>query len=320
MIFADDTQLYHHFFPVDFSLALDRVTRDAQAVADWARSNGLTLNSAKTKFLIICSEAYTRELDPLTIPRVVIDGCVLPYTTEARSLGVTFTNTLNWQARAKAVTRRVFASLYTLRFFRRALSRDVRKHLAETLVFPQLDCAALVYNHLDKTRVLMLERALKACVRFVVGNISRRNYVTPHRLALGWLSALRRRQYFIGLQACKVVANAHPHYLTDRFACRLDVDVDLRRSARRPRQPFESPPRRTEAFKHSFALEAMDLLNSIHFTGFSPSNLLPFKRLLRDTLFSRDVADCNARVRNEGPSTRLLYIPLLPAAPPRPRL
>ena len=133
---------------------------------------------------------------------------------------------------------------YTLRFFRHALSRDVRKHLAETLVFPQLDYAAPVYNHLDKTRVLMLERALKACVRFVVGNISRRNHVTPHRLALGWLSALRRRQYFIGLQAFKVIASGQPLYLTDRFACRLQVD--LRRSTRRPPQPFEPPPCRTD--------------------------------------------------------------------------
>ena len=320
MIFADDTQLYHHFLPVDFSLALDRVTRDAQAVADWARSNGLLLNPAKTKVLIIGSEAYTRDLDLSAIPRVVIDGCALPYATEARSLGVTLTSTLNWQAHAKTVARRAFASLYTLRFFRHALSRDVRKHLAETLVFPQLDYAAPVYNHLDKTRVLMLERALKACVRFVVGNISRRDHVTPHRLALGWLSALRRRQYFIGLQAFKVIASGQPLYLTDRFACRLQVDIDLRRSARRPPQPFEPPPRRTEAFKHSFALEAMDLLNSIYFTTFTPSNFLNLKRLLRDVLFSRDVADWNARVRNEGLPTRLLFDPPLPAAPPRPRL
>ena len=222
MIFADDTQLYHHFFPSDFYLALERVTRDARAVADWARSNGLTLNSGKTKVLIIGSEAFTRELDLTTIPRVVIDGCSLPYPIEARSRGVNFTNTLDWQAHAKLVTRRAFASLYTLRFFRHALSRDIRKHLAETLVFPLFDYAA-VYNHLDKTRILMLERALKACVRFVVGNIRRRDHVTPHRLALGSLSALRRRQYFIGLQAFKVVANGHPLYLTDRFACRLDL-------------------------------------------------------------------------------------------------
>ena len=209
MIFADDTQL-NHFSPSDFNSALDRVTRHAQAVADWVRSNRLTLNSSKTKGLIMGSEAYTRELDLTTISRVVIDDCSLPYAIEARSLGVNFTNTLDWQAHAKLVTRRVFASLYTLRFFRHALSRDTRKHLAETLVFPQFDYAALVYNHLDKMRVLMLERDLKACVRFVVGNIRHRDHVTPHQLALRWLSALRLRQYFIGLQAFKVVANAQP--------------------------------------------------------------------------------------------------------------
>ena len=74
----------------------------------------------------------------------------------------------------------------------------------------------------------------------MVGNIHHRDHVTPHRLVLGWLSALWRRQYFIGLQAFKVVADAHPSY---------------------------PPPPRTEAFKHSFALEAMDLINSIHFTS-----------------------------------------------------
>ena len=166
----------------------------------------------------------------------------------------------------------------------------------------------------------MLERALKVCVCFVVGNIRRCDHSTPHRLALGWLSGLWRRQYFIGLQAFKVVANAHPLYLTDRFACRLNVDVDLRRSNHRPPQPFEPPPQRTEAFTHSFALEAMDLLNSIHFTSFAPANLSSFKRTLRDALFSRDVADWNVRVRNEGLSTRLRYHLSPPTAVPRPRL
>ena len=96
MIFADDTQLYHHFFPANFHHALDCVTRDTQAVADWAGNNGLTLNSGKTKVMILGSDAYTREFDLETLPRVVIDGTSLPYVTEARSLGVMFTNTLDW--------------------------------------------------------------------------------------------------------------------------------------------------------------------------------------------------------------------------------
>ena len=263
MIFADDTQLYHHFLPADFRPALARITRDAQAVADWARSNGVTLNSGKTKVIIVGNVAYTRDLDLVSLPRIVIDGCSVPYVTEARSLGINFTSTINWHIHTKQVARRVFGSLYSLRFFRHALSQDLRKHLTESLLFPHFDYAAPVYNHLDKTRVLKLEKALKACVRFVVGNIPRRNHVTPHRLALGWLTAARRRQYSFGLQAFKIVANANPSYLVD-FAYRLNVDLELRRSNRRPPQPFEPPPRGTEVFKHSFALDALDLLNSIN--------------------------------------------------------
>ena len=227
--------------------------------------------------------------------------------TEARSLGVNFTSGLNWHIHTKQVARRVFGSLYCLRFFRHALSRDLRKHLAESLLFPHFDYATPVYNHLDKTRVLKLENAMKACIRFVVSNIPRRDHVTPYRLALGWLSAARWREYFVSLQAFKVVANANPSYLVIRFTCMLNVDLELRRSKRRPPPPFETPPRRTEAFKHSFAHEALDLLHSINFTSFTPANLSLLKRTLCDAPFSRDVADWNARVRNEGLPTRLLF-------------
>ena len=217
-------------------------------------NNGLTLNSGKTKVMILGSDAYTREFELETLPCFVLDGTSLPYVTKARSLRVMFTNTLDWRVHAKHVTRKAFGSLYTLRFFSHALTRDVRKHLAETLIFPQFHYAVPVYNHLDKDRTEKLEKALKACVRFVVGRILRRDHITPYRLALGWLSANRRRLYFIGLQAFKVVYNAHPLYLTQRFNCRLNVDLDLRRSDRHSPQSFEPPPRRTEAYKHSFAL------------------------------------------------------------------
>ena len=105
------------------------------------------------------------------------------------------------------------------------MSGDIRKHLVEALVFPLFDYAAPVYNHLDRKRVLTLEKALKICIRFVVGGIPRRDHITPYRLALNWLSALRRRHYFIALQAFKVVANAYPLNLVDRFNCRLNVDL-----------------------------------------------------------------------------------------------
>ena len=182
----------------------------------------------------------------------------------------------------------------------------MRKHLAQRRCQPRATISSK--NNVRKS------------LRRLVGGIPRRDHITTYRLAFGWLSARRRCQYVIGLQAFKVVANANPPYLTERFNCRLNVDLDLPRSDRHPPQPFEPPPRRTEAYKHSLALDAMDLLNSIRFTNFAPANLSFFKRTLRETLFNRDVIDWNSRVRNEGQPTYLLYRLPTPAAIPRPRL
>ena len=88
----------------------------------------------------------------------------------------------------------------------------MRNHLVETLIFPQLDYACPVYIHLDGTRVKKMQTTMNACVRFVVGNLPRRAHVTPSRLDLGYLSAYRRRAYYICLQAFAVLANARPSY------------------------------------------------------------------------------------------------------------
>ena len=55
IIFTEDTQLYLHFYPKNILQAIENMNRDAQAVADWARANGLLLNEAKTKVIILGS-------------------------------------------------------------------------------------------------------------------------------------------------------------------------------------------------------------------------------------------------------------------------
>ena len=153
------------------------------------------------------SQFYISALDHQHLQLVRIDGHALPYITEAKGFGVTFTPTLNWQAHVQGVSRRVFSP---------------------------------VYHHLDKTRVKNLDTALNTCVRFVLGNLTRRSHVTPPRMDLGWLSVCGRREYFICIQAFAVVANAHPSYLIESFICRQCTDLTVRRSERNPPQAFVS--------------------------------------------------------------------------------
>ena len=211
MIYVDDTQVYLHFLPPTIHEANTRAPIDAQAVTDWARENGILLNPLKTKVMILGSELYTSRLELTTLPRVMIDGHVLPYVREARNLGFTITLTLEWKMHTGEITRRVYSSLHTLRFHRHSLSRSLRKTLVESLVFPRFNYACVVYHHLDKTRIGKIEVRLRACVRFVVSRLPFLAHVTPHLLGRHWLSAIRRREYFIGSLAYSVVSSDAPY-------------------------------------------------------------------------------------------------------------
>ena len=119
--------------------------------------------------------------------------------------------------------------------------------MVESLIFPRFDYACVVYHHLDNTRIKRIQVTLKACVRFIVGRLPFLSHVTPHVLSLCWLSALRRREFFICTLTYSVVANDTPAYLTERFRRRQLIDVTVRRSDRRLQQPFVPHTPRTEA-------------------------------------------------------------------------
>lgn len=159
MIYADDTQIYHHCHPCYLPQGLASVQQDAQALADWARENGLTLNPRKCKAMILGSEFYVSKINLGTTANVCIDYVPIPFVNEACNLGVWITHTLNWSLHVKHVLRKVY---------------------------PSFDYACAVYHDLDATRNLKLQRALNACVRFVEGSIPYRAHVTQPRTALAW--------------------------------------------------------------------------------------------------------------------------------------
>ena len=210
MFFADDTQIYHSFFPSDLNEGIAALSRDATAVANWAAANGLNLNIGKTKATILGSQYYTSHLDLNSIPKISVAGRDLPYECEVKSLGVLITPSLNWSNHVNQCLRRIHRSLYTLRHFKHALTRSLRQNLVESLVIPHFDYACVVYHDLDDTRELKLKRALHACIRFIYGNIPRRAHVTPYRLELGWPSPKSRRDYFTGSLGFNVIAHGSP--------------------------------------------------------------------------------------------------------------
>jgi len=52
-LYADDTQLFFSFSPSDFDVNISLLQNALQQISSWMIANLLTLNSSKTKFLLI---------------------------------------------------------------------------------------------------------------------------------------------------------------------------------------------------------------------------------------------------------------------------
>ncbi|CAB0029193.1 unnamed protein product [Trichogramma brassicae] len=273
MLFADDLQVYSSFFPKDFALALSAFNRNVNAVSAWATANGLSLNKAKTQVMLMGSDAFLGRFDLFTTRRVLLEGMPLPYATVVKSLGVYIQPNLDSGAHVKQVVKRVHRVLYSLRHHRKALPRPIRKDLVESLIFQHFNTISILFQYQE----IKLQRALNACVRYVVDRIGWMDHVTPHRLALGWLSTARRRQYFIASIAYTAISFNNPSYLLPRFTV-PPTSVTERSSKRLPQcSLIHRKTRETSTIKASFYYTATDLINSLfpEPVNFNPCNGVP---------------------------------------------
>ncbi|KAL7286799.1 hypothetical protein TKK_0018943 [Trichogramma kaykai] len=293
MMFADDLQIYSSFFPADFTQGLKNFNRDVNAVSAWAAANGLSLNRAKTQVMLMGSDIFLERFDITILPRVILDGMALPYSTVVKSLGVWIQPNLDSETHVNQVVKRVHHVLYSLRHYRRAVTKQIRKELVESLIFPHFDYACAVYNDLFQKQDLKLQRALNACVRYVVDGIGWIEHVTPYRQALGWLSTAKRKQYFIATLAFTAISFKNPSYLISRFTM-TPVSLVERSSKRLPqRSLIHRKTRETSTIKNSFYYTATDLINSLfpESITFDHHSISQFKSLVFQKLLDRDMAD-----------------------------
>ena len=191
VIFADDTEIYLHCNLEDIVDTIRYLNQSVEAVATCAETNKLKLKDAKTKVMMIGNRVHTSEAFIDSIPNISLRGTPLEFTSSVTNLGLRLTWTLNWTNQIQHIPMRIYISLQSLRLHSLAFNQGLRKKLIESLIFPYFDFACAVFQDLNNTQTNSLEVLLKACVRFVIVNIPFRAHVTPHRVALGWLSAKR---------------------------------------------------------------------------------------------------------------------------------
>lgn len=149
MLYADDLQIYIQGPLRNIINLLDQVQEGVNAIDMWAKDHHLFLNPTKSKILIFGSPGDVDNLNYGELPQISLGDEMIPFVNSAKNLGLIIDTKLSWEPYINDLTRRVWFTLRQLRRSHSMLSREVRKILVQSLIFPIFDYCCLAVTDLN---------------------------------------------------------------------------------------------------------------------------------------------------------------------------
>ncbi|KAJ2939918.1 hypothetical protein O0L34_g6624 [Tuta absoluta] len=228
-LYADDLQVYTAESPDSLTQAVDRINRDLATIDSWAKRHGLLLNAAKSQAIIIGSHQRIARLHLADVPEVTLNNNPIPYSSRVKNLGILMEQTLAWTDQVSEFSRRLYASLHSLKRLQNFLPIYTKIMLAQALLLPLLDYGDVAFLDLSQELLNRMERLQNQCIRFVFG-LRKFDHVSEFRERLGWLPIRQRRDLHILSLLYNVLNNPNaPIYLRERFElCTVEAGSRLR--------------------------------------------------------------------------------------------
>ena len=135
-LYADDTVIYTA--SANPQVAKSRMSNDMQALSGWCATNGIKMNTEKTKLMWFGS---AKQVKDLPCPEIIVDGSPLQTVCSYKYLGVTMDGQLNY---AKHVGKLIAVASTKLKQFRRM--RSFLNTKAAVLVYKSMLLPLLEYG------------------------------------------------------------------------------------------------------------------------------------------------------------------------------
>ena len=151
------------------------------SLGDYFLCNGLKVNVTKFELLAIGTRQNLRLLPKFTIKSRDISMVPRP---EARNLGVTFDQHLNWDAHVSTVSRKCCGLLVSLSHIRHYLPPEILPEIVTSLVLSHIRYCLVVYGCGSASNLRRLQQIINFAARVVSGK-RRFDHVSGVLAALG---------------------------------------------------------------------------------------------------------------------------------------
>ena len=155
IMYADDTTLMCSITPQEFNnlqqLAA-KINKELKLINNWLKVNRLSLNVAKSKFMLF--HMPQRKIAP---PTLYIDGVLIDGVTHFNFLGIIIQNNLKWDTHINAISLKICRTIGILNKLKNVLPQSILKMLYYSLIVPHLNYGILLWGY-STGRIFKLQK------------------------------------------------------------------------------------------------------------------------------------------------------------------
>ena len=255
-LFADDTNLTASANSMtDLEAA---VNSDLENLRKWLIANKLSLNVAKTEFILIGSKSMIKNISN-SHPNVFIENKQIKQVYECKTLGVKIDQHLSWKGNTDEICKKVTAGISAIRRIRPFVAQDTLILIYNAIVRPYFDYCYEVWDVFGAAQSKRLQKLQNRAARIIL-NVSNdvEHNIALH--ALGWEPLQMERKKAKAKIMYKLLNKMGPKSLTNLFSYKSEnTNYHLRDIS----SGLCLPKPRTNNMKNSFMYDGTQLWNSI---------------------------------------------------------
>ena len=255
-LFADDTNLATSGDSIPHLETA--VNSDLENLRKWLIANRLTLNVAKTEFMLIGSKQIIKSISDSQL-NVIIENKPVKRVIECKTLGVTLDQHLSWKSNTEIICKKITSGISALRRLKEFIDRKTLVSVYNAIVRPYFDYCCEVWDVFGETQSKRLQKLQNRAARIIM-NMSNDVHHSVVLQALGWKTLEAERKKAKAKMMYKLLNNMGPQSLTNLFTYKDEVtSYNLRNIS----SSLCLPHPNTNNMKRSFMYDGAFLWNSI---------------------------------------------------------
>ena len=252
-LFADNTNLTASGESLnDIEIA---VNSDLENLRNWLMANKLSLNVAKTEFMLIGPKRMKTD----SSLNILIENKQIKQVNECKTLGILIDQHLSWNNNTKNICKKVTAGISALRRVKPFVSKETLISIYNAIIRPHFDYCCEVWDVFGKTQSDRLQKLQNRAARVIMSMSNDIDQSTALQ-TLGWEPLYIMRRKTKAKLMYKVLNKMAPEPLTKLFTYKNEI---TNHKLRNISTSLCVPQPRTNSMKNSFMYDGAHLWNSI---------------------------------------------------------